>query len=234
MSYSRYALKGDLSFKDIFKLIKFKHDFPTLHPNYFHPDGSIVFCGPQGSGKTLSAVKYVKTLVELYPYVRVVSNMKLNFCDYLPYPGLMKLAQMPSNGEMGTLVLVDEIQNEFSSLESKGIAPATLATICQQRKRRFHIVCTAQLFTRISKAFREQITAAVDCSSLFGCIQWNRIIDFKRCAYDINGNLTAKAYSGQYFWTRSPGLFDLYDTTEVIERMGKDDILPTIGGRKSA
>lgn len=232
MSYSRYALKGDLSLKDIFRLWKFQKDFSDLHPDYFKPDGTLVFCGPQGSGKTLSAVKYVKTLTEFYPKAQVVSNMKLSFIDALPYPGLTKLTEMPSNGEFGTIVLIDEIQTEFSSLDSKQVSPSLLAAISQQRKRRFHIVGTSQLFTRISKAFREQISGAVDCSCVLGCIQRNRIIDFARCAYDINGNLTATAYSGQFLWTRSKELFDLYDTTEVISRIGKDDILT--GGKRRA
>lgn len=230
--YSRYALKGDLSLRDTIALIRHNREFRKLHPDYFKPDGTIVFCGPQGSGKTLSAVRYVKILTEMYPKAKVISNLRLNFINSLPYTGLTNLKDYPSNGEFGTIVLIDEIQTEFSSLDSKNISPSALAMISQQRKRRYHIVGTSQLFTRISKAYREQISAAIDCDSFFGAIQRNRIIDFKRCAYDINGNLTETAYSGQFLWTRSPKLFDLYDTTTVIERIGTDDIISFERSRK--
>ena len=202
--------------------MKYEKNFKNLHPDYFKPDGIIVFTGPQGSGKTLSAVRYVYNLTQMYPKCRVISNLHLNDIPYDPFLGFSKsLKTYPSNGEFGTIMLIDEIQTEFSSLESKNINPSTLAAISQQRKRRLHIVGTAQLWTRISKPFREQTSGAVDCDSILGGkIQRNRIIDFNRCAYDMNGNLTEIAYSRQFFWTRSERDYARYDTSTVIERIG--------------
>lgn len=225
--YDRNALRGDLSVKDIFRLFRYNREFNNLHPHYFKPDGTLVFCGPQGSGKTLSACRYVYNLVQSYPRAIVVSNVHLTDIDYIPFDGLTNtINNAPNNGEFGTIILIDEIQTEFSSLESSKVSPTVLAIISQQRKRRVHIVGTAQLFTRISKAFREQIRGAVDCDAILGgSIQRNRIIDFARCAYDINGNLTETAYSGQFLWTRKKSDFDRYDTTQVIERKGVLDIV---------
>lgn len=221
--YLKSALKGDLSIRDYFRVKKYYHDFDKLHPEYFHPDGTIVFCGPQGSGKTLSAVRYVLNVMAAYPKSTLISNVHIKGVPYLPFIGLEEsLKEYPSNGEFGTIIFIDEIQNEFNSLESKMIHPSVVSIICQQRKRRIHIVGTSQLFTRISKAFREQIRCAVDCNTLplFKHIQDNRIIDFDRCAYDINGNLTETAYKGRFLWTRRPELFDVYDTTQIIDRKG--------------
>lgn len=39
--------------------------------------GLLVFCGGQGSGKTLSAVQYVKKLCEQYPRAILVTNVKI-------------------------------------------------------------------------------------------------------------------------------------------------------------
>lgn len=42
-----------------FKYLKYKFKFARENPNYFFADGLVVFVGPQGSGKTLSAVNYI-------------------------------------------------------------------------------------------------------------------------------------------------------------------------------
>lgn len=222
--YLKTALSGDLSIRDFFKLHKLNKDFKKLNPDYFDPDGSICFCGAQGSGKTLSAVRYVYILHKLYPKALVVSNIHLSFCDYIPYQGFSELTKL-NNGIYGVIALIDEVQTEFSSLDSMKLSPTVINIICQQRKRRFHLVLTSQLFTRIAKAYREQISAAVDCSCLLKTVQRLQVIDFARCAYDIEGNLTNVAYSKQFFWTRNPDMFKLYDTSEIVTRVGKNDVL---------
>lgn len=220
--FSINALKGDLSFSDFFAMMRYNRQFRQLHPDYFKPDGILIFTGPQGSGKTLSAVRYVSNLVAGYPKCKVVSNLHLKNIPYQPFLGFGRsIKEYASNGEFGLIMLIDEIQTEFSSLESKNISPSTLAAISQQRKRRIHIVGTAQLWTRIAKPFREQTSGAVDCDSILGGkIQRNRVIDFNRCAYDMNGNLTEVAYSRQFFWTRKQSDYEAYDTSTVIERIG--------------
>lgn len=223
MGVSFKALQGKLSLKDFFALGRYNKSFAMLHPDYFYPDGILLFTGPQGSGKTLSAVKYVSNLVKMYPKVKVISNMELKFVDTLPYIGFTQsLEKYPSNGEFGLIMLIDEIQTEFSSLDSKNMSPSQIAAISQQRKRRVHIVGTAQLWTRIAKPFREQTSAAVDCDSILGGrVQRNRVIDFQRCAYDMNGNLTEIAYSKQFWWTRSTEDYEAYDTSNVIKRFNE-------------
>ena len=51
-------LKGSVDPRDGYGSIKYKLDFRRQHPEYFDPEGLLIFCGPQGSGKTLSAVQY--------------------------------------------------------------------------------------------------------------------------------------------------------------------------------
>lgn len=214
------SLKGDLRIRDMLAIGRFNKQFKGLHPYYFKPDGIVIFTGPQGSGKTLSAVKYVRNILQAFPNCKVISNIKLTGIDTYEFIGFVEsLDKYPSNGEYGVIFLIDEIQTEFSSLESKNISPSELAAISQQRKRRIHIVGTAQLWTRVAKPFREQTCAAIDCDSILGGrIQRNRMIDFNRCAYDLQGNLTALAYSRQFWWTRSPEDYTAYDTTAVIKR----------------
>ncbi len=74
------ACRESLSPKNIIDLVKYKLKFIREHPNYFNPDGLIVFTGAQGTGKTLSAVNYVEKLMLKYPRVKLVTNLLLK--DY--------------------------------------------------------------------------------------------------------------------------------------------------------
>jgi Zonular occludens toxin (Zot). len=65
---------------NILKYLKYKLQFRTENPDYFDADGLLCFVGPQGSGKTLSAVNYVYNLLKLYPGSKLVTNLFLT--DY--------------------------------------------------------------------------------------------------------------------------------------------------------
>ena len=64
--------------REIYKLKKYQKEFKLAHPDYFPFDGITVFCGVQGSGKTLSAVRYVVDLLYMYPKCKCVSNLIIN------------------------------------------------------------------------------------------------------------------------------------------------------------
>lgn len=71
------------------KYLKHKFGFAKANPNYFYPDGLVIFTGRQGSGKTLSAVNYVYNLLNEYPQAKLVTNIQLKdypivtFKDYI-------------------------------------------------------------------------------------------------------------------------------------------------------
>ena len=70
-------LKGSINPGNLVTSLKYKIDFRRANPDYFDPEGLLVFCGPQGSGKTLSAVQYVKKILEVYPKAILVSNITI-------------------------------------------------------------------------------------------------------------------------------------------------------------
>ena len=70
-------LQGSLNPKNILDIIKYKRRFRKENPEYFYPEGLLVFCGSQGSGKTLSAVQYIKKLCAEYPRAILVTNTKI-------------------------------------------------------------------------------------------------------------------------------------------------------------
>lgn len=93
------AVKQKLNIKNLKEIIKNRFTFAKQNPTYFYPDGLVLFVGPQGSGKTLSAVQYVKRLLELYPKSKLVTNILINdypivtYDDYLEqnyYKNLLK------------------------------------------------------------------------------------------------------------------------------------------------
>lgn len=71
-------LDGSLNPVNVARVIKHNHDFYKSHPGYFRPEGLLVFCGEQGSGKTLSAVQYVKRLCEEYPRAILCTNVQIS------------------------------------------------------------------------------------------------------------------------------------------------------------
>ncbi len=77
MAYLSYSLRGRLSPVLAVHSVRYKKAFRAAHPEYFDPDGIMVFCGSQGQGKTLSAVSYLHRLVLKYPNVAVCTNVGL-------------------------------------------------------------------------------------------------------------------------------------------------------------
>lgn len=172
------------------------------HPDYFDPDGLCVFIGPQGSGKTLSAVQYVQKLLSSYPKCILVSNLQLrdypvisfedwmvshpksNYDEYLHQNRVFPFNNnddflIYKNQDRGVIFLVDEIQLYLNSLESKNINLEVITQLSQQRKQRLHIVCTSQVFGRMAKPVREQFSCVILLSPI-GCSQ---------NIYDNNGTL---------------------------------------------
>lgn len=218
---SDFSLRGRKKISYFFELIKYNRDFRQNNPTYFHPDGLVVFCGGQGTGKTLSAVNYVYVLLQLYPHCLLVSNIDLK--DYpidnkrvFRFNDASDLKRY-KNGKEGVIFLIDEIHLYFNSLQSKNINMDVMTQIAQQRKQRIHIVATSQVFGRMAKPLREQFSNVILCKSYFNFIQKNSLID--RDSIDgeesTGTNLTGKVVRN-YWWFRTPKMFDRYDTYAVI------------------
>lgn len=221
MSYdTMQALSGNFNLEDVPKSVKFKIDFKKNHPDWFYPDGILVFTGSQGSGKTLSAVKYIINLMEHYPKRILCSNVLISGYDdrFIFFDGVDKFKSV-SNGEYGVIYFIDEIQLLFNSLESKNLDLNLFTTICQQRKQRKHIVGTSQVFQRISKGFREQFKYAVMCNNFMnlGILQWNKVVRGDEVTIDDSGKVICSHTSLKIFF-HSPALYERYDTYRTIDR----------------
>ena len=219
ISYS--AMKEDLGIYRIFQKWKYNRDFRKNHPNYFQPDGLLVFIGAQGSGKTLSAVNYVYNLLETYPKSLLVSNIELT--DYpfdnervFYFNDATDLTKY-NNGEYGVIFLIDEIQLYFNSLQSKNINIDVMTQISQQRKQRKHIIGTSQVFGRMAKPLREQFSNVILCKSYLNILQKNSLIDRDSLEGEesTGTNITGQVKKNFWFF-RSPKMFKRYDTYAII------------------
>lgn len=223
MNFDLSMLEGSHNPKDLFSTFKYRNKFAKNHPDYFYPEGLLVFCGSQGSGKTLSAVQYVKKLCIEYPRAILCTNTKINglpaHTAVVNYNGIESLTKY-ENGEFGVIYFIDEIHLEFNSLESKNVPIEVMVEISQQRKQRKHIIGTSQVYTRMAKPLREQIKNVVICKKLLNCIQVNRLVDGET-AREVDGELKFDT-TKMFFWFHSPELYSSYDTYAKMKRYSKE------------
>ena len=177
--------------------------------------GISVYCGKQGSGKTLSAVNYCKKLLELYPNAIFCSNIDIVGVDSIPY-SIDKLWSL-NNGEYGVLYLIDEMHLEFNSLDSKNIPSSIFAEVAQQRKQRKHIVGTSQVFERLAKPFREQIDTFYMCHTIAKYLQVLDVYDGSVIS-SLDGVVSRDLCSDTIYYFHSPDMYNSYDTFAKIER----------------
>lgn len=213
------SLDGSKNPLNLFNIAKYKKNFYKDHPTYFRPEGILIFCGAQGTGKTLSAVQYVIDLSWTYPKCKIVTNVDIKglnpLCEVIEYTGIDCLTNV-ENGYEGVIYLIDEIHLEFNSLESKNIPIEVMIEVSQGRKQRKHIVGTSQQFLRLAKPLREQVKNLVICSNLFSCIQFNKLIDGQTIREE-NGHIKMDIKK-KVFWFHTPELYDSYDTYAKMRR----------------
>lgn len=203
---------------NICRTIKHNLLFMRNNPDYFYPSGIWVFCGPQGSGKTLSAVSALKKMVSKYPKAIVVSNIDIYDidCDVIPFEDYSQISTL-SNGTNGIIFMLDEIHVLWNSLESKNISFAEMSAFCQMRKDRRVIIGTSQVYARIAKPIREQLQYIIDCRNFFGLLQVNKILDPAYCQ-EKDGTIDAEQI-GLEIWFHTPDLYKSYDTLYKIDKI---------------
>lgn len=217
MSEIKDFLSGSLNPINAINTIKHNILFARNNPDYFYPSGIWVFCGPQGSGKTLSAVQCLKKMCKAYPKAKVCSNLEIKGIsnEIIPFEDYEQLKTL-DNGIEGIIFFLDELHILWNSLESKEIPISEMACFCQMRKNRRVIIGTSQVYSRIAKPIREQLQYAIDCRNFFGLLQVNKITD-PSDSVESNGNIESKLI-GVKVWFHSPKLYDSYDTLFKIDK----------------
>lgn len=189
------------------------------NPSYFDPDGIWVFCGAQGSGKTLSAVQCAQKLAKKYPAARVISNLDFVLKDGTHPEEFTDYAQLSEedNGISGLIFLLDEIHVLWNSLESRSIPITDMAALCQMRKSRRVIISTSQVYGRIAKPIREQLKYVVMCSNFLRFVQHNVVCDPAE-SIEKDGHIYPEVICERW-WFHSPELYRSYETFKKIARV---------------
>jgi len=212
---------------------------------FFWPNGTQVYCGRQGSGKTTSAVRDVLKLKSRYPQCIIVSNLELKYLRPLRVRSKADLAQimdwhsqgsvdwaktyvlfadMPeltlclvgiNNGFKGVVYLIDEIHTYFNALDSKNIPMFVFTEISQQRKQRKVIIGTSQLYLRMAKPFREQCDNLVVCNTYFGFFTTQHAYDGMSLTQDAKGNLQGTVKKAGFFY-HNRWIRNAFDTYQKV------------------
>ena len=219
-------LKGSHNPFNFLRSLHFDSKFYQENPFYFHPWGIIVFCGPQSSGKTLSAIKAVKKIAADYPNALICSNLPIVGIDrdIIPFTDYSQLTSL-ENGTNGIIFLIDEIHVLWNSLESKNIPISEMAIFAQMRKQRRLIIGTSQVYGRIAKPIREQLRYCVKCRNILKYIQINTCIDpngetakGETSDLQIDGEEVFKTW-----FIHSPSDYQAYDTLTQIKRLKRGE-----------
>ncbi len=185
-------------------------------PDYFHPRGIHMFCGEQGCGKTIACVEMIQRLQRTYPKSKSITNFGLT----TETDELERWQQLLdyTNGHKGVIVGIDEIQNWFMSGTNK-LPEQMLEVATQNRKNNRIICCTAQVFTRVNKGLREQVTLVYNPHTFLGCFT---IVIKRKPEFDDEGNVTKMKYQGLYAFTHTDEIRESYDTYKVIHTLAKE------------
>lgn len=214
--YVRIKRKGILSRILLDAPKQYAFDLIERDPEYFKYQGLIIFEGRQGAGKTISMIEYAIRMQKEYPLAKCISNMKYEYQDD-KLDHWKKLIDY-KNGKKGVIVIMDELQNWFSSNQSKNFPPEMLSVITQNRKNRRIILGTSQNFYLLAKAIRSQATEVRQCLTLAGCIT---IVRRKEPILDSEGNVCEWKNRGIYFFVHNKKLRNAYDTYSVVESLSK-------------
>lgn len=191
-------------------------DYLSRETDFFYPKGIHMFCGEQGSGKTIAAVEMMTRLHRQYPASKMITNFGVTEED----DSLDQWQQLLdyTNGHKGVIVGIDEIQNWFMSGLNK-LPEGMLEVATQNRKNCRILCCTAQVFTRVNKGLREQVTLVYNPHTVLGCFT---IVIKRKPVFDSEGNVLELKYRGMYCFVHSDELRASYDTYKVIHTLSKE------------
>lgn len=190
----------------------------------FKDFGLTLFTGRQGAGKTMTLVYEAERYRLEYPDLYIASN----FGYVHENEPLKSLADIPNAvlranelSCIGVLILWDEIQNDFDSFSK--VSKDVLRVITQQRKQSIKILGTSQVFTRVSKALREQTYEVVVCNTIMGRYTRGRFYDADEFSHNIDRPEDKKQLHRlrKVSFIQTDDLRDLYDSYAVIKTLSE-------------
>lgn len=182
-----------------------------------------------GKGKTLSMTHRAKEIYRQYgDKVRFFSNYHLNGIPYIPLTNFNQLVDLGSEEDddeqryVGTVVLIDEISSVLSHRNFASFPLELLSMLCQQRKRKICILCSAQRFFMVDKIWRGITTNVIICNKIWRLVH-NTYFD----AWEYENATTASILQrlGHLWWFCQDADYNAYDTSEMITRSAAADFI---------
>lgn len=211
---------GIYSFYDIYEYIKYQRW------KEFNLYGIDMFIGMFGHGKTLSMTHKARLIYNRFgDNVRFISNYKLVDIPYIPlinFNQLVDIGEEEDSKYVGTVVLIDEVENVLSHRNFANFPLALLHTLTQQRKKKVYILCSAQRFFMVDKLFRSITTNVINCNK-FWRFQHCEIYD----AWDLENamNYSLIKRKANLWWFVRNKDFDSYDTSEMVKKSSAENFI---------
>ena len=185
----------------------------------FNLYGIDMFIGMFGHGKTLSMTHKARMIYNKYgDSVRFISNYKLIGIPYIPlinFAQLVDLGEEEDNKYVGTVVLIDEIENVLSHRNFANFPLALLHTLTQQRKKHIYIMCSAQRFFMVDKLFRSITTNVIDCKKYW---RFQHVVYYDAWDYENGMNpQLIKSFASRWWFVKN-GDFNCYDTEQMVSK----------------
>lgn len=196
---------------------QFVHDRLTANPNEFGLYGFHLFVGEQGSGKTVATAEFLRRIKREYPLCKIATNFEYKNED--SQINNWKDLIFNNNGEYGQADVIDEVQNWFSSNQSKDFPPEMIQEITQQRKQRKIFIGTTQRFERMAKPLREQVNYIYFPTTIAGCLTVVRV-----CKPKVNSDGEIKDLKTRkwYFFVHDDDLRNSFDTFHKIKKQAEE------------
>lgn len=194
--------------------------------NEFNLYGIDMYIGMFGHGKTLSMTHRARNLYAKYgDSIRFISNYELTDIPYIPlinFNQLVDIGEEENKQYIGTVVLIDEVENVLSHRNYANFPLSLLHMLTQQRKKHVFIMCSAQRFFMVDKLFRSITTNVINC---------NKFWRFQHCeVYDAWDLENAQNYSlikrhANMWWFIKNQDFNSYNTEQMVSKQCAEEFI---------
>lgn len=195
---------------------RFVLDRLTINPNEFKEFGFHLFVGEQGSGKTVAVAEFLGRLKREYPLMKTATNFDYKYED--SKIDCWQNLIFNNNGIYGQADVIDEVQNWFSSNQSKDFPPEMIQEITQQRKQRKIFIGTTQRFERMAKPLREQVNYIYKPITIAGCLT---IVGVYKPNINHEGQIDKLRPIKHYFFIHNDEIRNSFDTYKKIEKQAE-------------
>ncbi len=188
--------------------------------------GIDMFIGMFGHGKTLSMTHRARLIYNKFgDSVRFISNYNL---VGIPYIELINFNQLVDLGEeekekyIGTVVLIDEIENILNNRNYSKFPLPLLHMLTQQRKKKLYIMCSAQRFFMVDKLFRSITNHVFNCNKYWR-FQHVEVYD----AWDLEQAMNyrdIKRIANKWWFVKNQD-YNAYDTSQMIQKNSAENFI---------